>query len=273
MEMPKALLDDRAVIAVSGLEARSFLQGLITNDVEKLAPDRALYAAILTPQGKILFDFILSEREGTLLVDCGRDSRDALAKRLTLYRLRSKVTIDTPDRFGVVAAWDGEVLEHAGSFADPRLADLGMRAIGLRVEMTSELLDDSEYQKRRLALGVPEDGDFGSDRMFALDGDLDELNGISFDKGCYVGQELTARMKHRGSARKRLLPVQSRGESLPAPGTAVTAGDREIGEIASVYGVRGFALLRLDRLAEAGTGSIAAGTVPITIERPNWLFS
>jgi hypothetical protein len=269
--MPIARLDDRAVVAVSGPEAKSFLQGLITNDVETLDRHRALYAALLTPQGKVLFDFLITADDESLLLDCRAGAREALIKRLTMYRLRAKVQIAPRDDLAVVAAWGGglemESLEEFG-FRDPRHPDLGARAITLR-DAISPRHDD--YLSHRLSLGIPEGADFGSDKMFALDADLDELHAVAFDKGCYVGQELTARMKHRGTARKRLLPVAA-ATPLPAPGAAIRAGAQEIGEIASAYGQQGFALVRLDRLEEAGDTPLTAdGSSGVVVTRPHWL--
>src|SRR5581483_2358029 len=150
--------------------------------------------------------------------------------------------------------------------ADPRLNSLGWRLIGPKGTET----DGTEYLARRLSFGVPEGADFGSDKIFALDAGLEELHGVSFDKGCYVGQELTARMKHRGTARKRLLPVTAQAP-LPQPGTAVKAGKTDIGEITSVYGNRGFALVRLDRLEEAGGHALDANGIAVNVTRPAWL--
>jgi folate-binding protein YgfZ len=269
--MPIARLDDRAVIAVSGPEAKSFLQGLITNDIEKVEPHKAIYAALLTPQGKILFDFLISTDGEALLIDCRAEDRAALIKRLTMYRLRAKVTIEARDDLAVVAAWGSglemESLEEFG-FRDPRNADLGARVVTLKDAIAPR---HDDYVAHRLALGVPEGGDFGSDKTFALDGDLDELHAIAFDKGCYVGQELTARMKHRGTARKRLLPVVS-AIALPPIDTPVRAGERDIGEITSSYGIRGFALVRLDRLDEAGDAPLTAGdSIGVKLSKPSWL--
>jgi folate-binding protein YgfZ len=268
--MPVAHLKDRAVIAVAGLEARSFLQGLITNDIERLEPGKGIYAALLTPQGKILFDFFLVEGDGVILLDCLSAARDALSKRLSLYKLRSKITIEPRDQLAVLAEWDGEVARNSISYADPRLPELGRRAIIAEGEMRKDLLDDASYREHRLALGVPEGGDFGSDRMFALDADLDELHGLDFDKGCYVGQELTARMKHRGTARKRLLPVEFAQGGTHA--TAIMIDGKEIGEIVSSYGRRGFAQVRLDRLGEAGQSVPRSGDVELKLIKPSWLF-
>jgi hypothetical protein len=272
--MPIARLDDRAVIAVTGPEARPFLQGLITNDIENVAPGRAIYAALLTPQGKVLFDFLVAEGDGALLLDCARSSRDALARRLSMYKLRARVAIEPRDQLEVLAEWNGDRAKYAITFDDPRLPALGRRAIGAAGEMPASVADAGLYRARRLELGIPEAADFGSDRMFALDADLDELHAIAFGKGCYVGQELTARMKHRGTARKRLLPIESvSGSDLPVRDTSVTAAGKEIGDIASAYGARGFAQIRLDRLDEAGDVPIQAGEAAVKIRRPDWLFS
>jgi len=257
-----AELTDRAVIALCGPEARPFLQGLVTNDVNDAARHRAVYAALLTPQGKILFDFFIREGEDGLLIDCLRTARDALMQRLGMYKLRAKVEIAARDDLGVYI--DEGVI-------DPRLEALGERAILDRSKMQSQSGADA-YRDRRLYLGVPEGDDFGSGRMFALDAGLDELQGISFAKGCYVGQELTARMKHRGTDRKRLLAIAGvDGKPLPGQDVPVTAGVREIGTIGSVYGARGFALIRLDRLAEAAGEPLEAGGVAVEVRHQSWL--
>jgi folate-binding protein YgfZ len=254
-------LKDRAVIAVSGPEAKNFLQGLITNDMAKLAPDAPLYAALLTPQGKVLFDFLLHEQDGTVFVDCPAPAAPALLKRLTLYRLRAKVELSLRDDLGVT--WN-----QTGRPPDPRLAALGHR----RIAEPENLDVSADYLSHRLPLGVPEGADFGSDKMFALDAGLEELHGVSFDKGCYIGQELTARMKHRGTARKRLLPVSTtNGMDLPPSGLDVRAGTTALGEITSAYGARGFALIRLDRWEGAPGVNVRASETDIRIDKPAWL--
>jgi tRNA-modifying protein YgfZ len=262
-------LDDRAVIALSGPEARGFLQGLITNDIDQLAPDRALYAALLTPQGKILFDFLIAEGDGAVLLDVPAASRDALLKRLKMYRLRAKVEIEARDQLVVMVGLDSVHAIQGVTFDDPRNPALGRRTLGARAEMPGAATE-AAYHAHRLDLGIPEGSDFGSDKMFALDAGLDELHAVSFTKGCYVGQELTARMKHRGTARKRLLTIAAQ-DALPAPGTALKAAGKEIGEIASTYGARGFALVRLDRLEEAGDAVIGAGDVTLRVIKPSWI--
>jgi folate-binding protein YgfZ len=256
-----AQLIDRAVIAISGPEAKTFLQGLITNDINKLAPNAPLYAALLTPQGKVLFDFLLSEQDETVFLDCAAASAQTLLKRLTLYRLRAKVELSLRDDLSVV--WNA-----ADGWLDPRAAELGKRSI----ENSSAADASGQYLSHRLALGVPEGADFGSDKMFALDAGLEELHGVSFDKGCYVGQELTARMKHRGTARKRLLPISTLdGSNLPVPGSDVRAGNASLGEITSTYGTLGFALIRLDRWEEAGNAAARVGETEVRIATPAWL--
>jgi folate-binding protein YgfZ len=256
------VLSDRAVISVSGPEAKTFLQGLITNDMSELAPDAPLYAALLTPQGKLLFDFLLSERDGIVYLDCNARSADALLKRLTMYRLRARVELARRHDLRVV--WNAL----GTGFDDPR-----RRALGGRVIAEPEGPDASaQYLRRRLDLGIPEGDDFGSDKMFALDAGLEELNGVSFDKGCYIGQELTARMKHRGTARKRLLPISAEeGADLPPQGSELRAASIALGEVMTVYGRRGFALIRLDRWREAGGQTAEAGGQPLRIGRPAWL--
>ncbi len=228
--MPVAHLEDRAVIAVTGPEARSFLQGLITNDVERLAPGQGVYAALLTPQGKILFDFFLVEGDGAILIDCLAVARDALLKRLSMYKLRAKVMLEPRDQLALLAEWDSGHAKYTIAYPDPRVPALGTRAIVAKGEMHTGLVPAAAYHAHRLALGRCRGAPtFGSDKIFALDADLDELHAIDFKKGCYIGQELTARMKHRGTARKRLLALT--GPALPAADTTVRAGDKDIGEI------------------------------------------
>ncbi|MDR3528206.1 MAG: hypothetical protein P4L57_13105 [Rhizomicrobium sp.] len=251
------ILTDRAVIALTGPEAKSFLQGLVTNDVAKLAPGAPAYAALLSAQGKILFDFLLHADGDSVLIDCVAEARPALIKRLSLYKLRAKLEITARDDLAVQLQGP----------ADPRHSALPARSITTLPGTAAE----AAYHTTRLALGIPEGTDFGSERIFALDAGLDELHGVAFDKGCYVGQELTARMKHRGTDRKRLIVVASAGgESLPVPGTAIKAGDIELGQITATYGARGFALIRLDRLGEI-SGPLAADDIAVTLTKQDWL--
>jgi folate-binding protein YgfZ len=266
--MESVHLSDRAVIALEGPEARAFLQGLVTNDLTDLAPGYGLYAALLTPQGKIQFDFLIAEGDGAILLDCPATSAEALVKKLKLYRLRTKIEIGVRPQLSVYTGLTGRPAERAITFADPRMAALGPRSIGALAEMPADLQGPAIYHAARLELGVPEGSDFGGDRIFALDGGLDELNAIAFSKGCYIGQELTARMKHRGTARKRLLTV-SADVALPAEGE-VMAGDVAIGELLAAYGSKGFALVRLDRL-EANTDTLTVAQIPVALTKPAWL--
>jgi folate-binding protein YgfZ len=275
--MDSAFLDDRAIIALSGADARELLQGLVTNDLKRLVPGVALYAALLSPQGKILFDFLISEGEGALLIDVARASRDALLKKLKMYRLRAKVEIDARDQLGVFVSLQGHpdnrptgYAQRAITFIDPRLPELGLRSIGAMAEMPANLPGPHAWHQHRLALGIPEAGDFGSEKVFALDAGLEELHGVSFTKGCYIGQELTSRMKHRATTRKRILTVTADG-ALPQSGT-LSRGGAEIGEVLSVHGSTAFVLVRMDRLEEA-SGDVTWGEIKVALHRPSWLQS
>ena len=267
--MESVHLSDRAVIALEGTEARVFLQGLITNDLERLSPGQGLYAALLTPQGKILFDFLIAEGDGALLLDCPAIAAEALVKKLKQYRLRTKIEIAPRPQLAVYAGLTGRPGERAISFADPRLPALGPRSIGAVAEMPADLPGPAIYHAVRLELGVPEGSDFGSDRIFALDAGLDELGAIAFDKGCYIGQELTVRMKHRGTDRKRILTV-SADAALPPAGAEMKNGGVTIGELVSVYGSMAFVLVRLDRLDQA-RDQLMVDKIPVALTRPKWL--
>jgi folate-binding protein YgfZ len=243
-----------------------------------LAPGSGIYAALLTPQGKVLFDFFITEGDGALLLDVARDSAEALLKKLKMYRLRTKVEIEQRPQLGVYLNLKGHpdnrlttYADRAVSFPDPRLPALGIRSIGSRAEMPANLAGPRFYHEERHRLGVPEGSDFGAEKIFALDAGLEELNAVSFTKGCYIGQELTSRMKHRATARKRILGVTAEG-MLPAAGAAVRRGDAEIGELLSCHGAHGFALVRLDRLDESA-GETKVGEISVALTRPAWLAS
>jgi folate-binding protein YgfZ len=274
--MPEAaILVDRSVISVAGPESRAFLQGLISNDIGDSQPGRAIYAALLTPQGKILFDFFVTEADNGFFIDCAAARQTDLLKRLTLYRLRSKVEIVPRPDLAVAALWDGGSFTEAGltSFPDPRHPELGLRLIGPRTELERALSAaiPGDYHTHRLALGVPDSADLPPDSVFALDAGLEELNGVSFKKGCYVGQEVTARMKHRATARRRFVIAETAGD-LPAPETPLVAAQRELGVLATGKGGRALALVRLDRLAEAEEMGhpITVGGNKVSLRRPPW---
>ncbi|MCP5432009.1 MAG: folate-binding protein YgfZ [Alphaproteobacteria bacterium] len=291
-----AALGSRGVLAVGGPEAKSFLQGLLTNDLGRLAPDRGLAAALLTPQGKLVAELLLIElAEGGLLLEADESLVPMLQKKLTLYRLRAKVTIaDERARVRVYALFGagglpgldglvpGEARAAFGGLAlgDPRLEGLGARLYLPTEESLEPLLaagyapaEEGDWRGHRLALGVAEGaGDLPPERLFALEANLAELNAVDFRKGCYVGQELTARMRHRAGLKKRLVPVAA--EPFPAQGTVLRAGGRDVGEIVSSAGPGGFALLRTDRLVEEGVGldgPLEADGTPARIRWPDWL--
>jgi len=276
-------LSGRGVLRIAGEEARSFLQNLVTNNVERVAPGHAVYAALLTPQGKFLFDFFMcadpADAEAVLL-DCDGARAGDLAKRLTMYKLRAKVTIDDlSESLGVAAIWheDGTPVPEGPGCADPRLSAMGRRAILPKAEIEAaikaagaEAVSESAWHRHRIGLGVGDAArDFEPDRTFPLEVNFDELNGIDFHKGCYVGQEVTSRTKRRGSVRKRLLPVHVEGD-LPPPDTPIKGGAREVGTIFSgdAETSRALALIRLDLI---GGSVLEAGAAEIQPEIPAWL--
>jgi folate-binding protein YgfZ len=273
-------LSRRGVVAVGGAEARSFIGDLITADLDRIGADGAFYGALLSPQGKILFDFIVLTEvtaEGErFLFDLPVGLVADFAKRLGFYKLRAKVTIaDLTAERSVLALWGGEHPAVDGAIArDPRLAALGFRAIVPRgADMVPDHAEatEAEYDAHRIACGIPEGGvDFAFGDVFPHDVDMDQLNGVAFDKGCYIGQEVVSRMEHRGTARRRF--VLMHGDALPPPGTELVAGGKPVGTAASSSGTMGLALVRLDRAREAmeaGTPILAAGA-PVTLSLPPW---
>ena len=273
-----SILDDRSVISVTGPDSRSFLQGLISNDIEACAPGRAIYAALLTPQGKILFEFFVAEHEGRLLLDCAAARASDFAKRLNFYRLRAKVEIAPAVDMAVGALWnwapDAPTTEGIALFPDPRLPALGLRLVGPRglVQGAIAGAEAGDYRSHLLRHGVPDSGDIPPDTMFALDAGFEELRGVDFRKGCYVGQEVTSRMKHRSNARRRFLIADIDGE-LPPAGTKLEASGREVGTLATGLHGRALALVRLDRVEEANSAGddITASGQKVDLKRPSWL--
>lgn len=254
------MLDDRAVLAVTGPDARPFLQGLLTNDVAALAPGRPLWAGLLAPQGKALFDMLLhDDGAGGVLLDCEAAQSAPLARKLGMYRLRRAVDIAARPDLAVHVAWGGDGGEEP---ADPRLAALGHRWIA----PPGMAGDAAAYRRHRMALGVPEGvAELGQDQTLWLEANAAELGGVSFDKGCYVGQENTARMHHRDRIRRRLLPVRLSGD--PGTDTAILAGDRTAGELRAVEGDIAMAWLRL----ELTNGPLAVGAAGAAVLWPDWL--
>jgi len=275
--MPQATkLNERAVISLEGADTFVFLQGLVTNDVTSCTTGNAIYTGLLTPQGKILFEFFIAGDGPAYLVDCAARSADELTRRLKFYRLRAKVAITPRPDLVVAAIWDGPPPAGIGGvieFPDPRLALLGTRLIGenRRIEAVLGEFPPGDFDQFRLQLGVPDSVDLPPDQVFALDAGFEELNGVSFSKGCYVGQEVTARMKHRATARRRF--VVAEGDPIPEPGTSIEAEGRELGKITSGKNGLGLALVRLDRMAEAEANGIRieADGRPIRLRRPEWL--
>jgi tRNA-modifying protein YgfZ len=294
--MRAALLPDRSVVKVAGDGARSFLHGLVTADLLNLTPGAARFCALLTPQGKIIADFIVSEAPaqsgGGFFLDVPRERVAALVEKLNLYKLRAKVIVeDLSEILGVLAAWDGnppadtapqseEARPSVGlRYADPRLPALGLRlmlpphlAATAAADLGATLVPANEYEAHRIALGVPKGGsDFSYGDTFPHEADMEQLGGVDFEKGCYVGQEVVSRMEHRGTARTRAVPVRYDG-AAPQPGTAVIAGERQLGSIGSAAEGKAIALLRLDRVADALAHgeALTAGPTPVHLVKPDW---
>jgi len=284
--------DDRGVLSIAGPDARTFLQGLVTNDVAALTTDRAQYGALLTPQGRIIADFFGYAIGDRVLLETSRRSLEALHKKLSMYRLRSKVeltdesaaftvvlfpgaeailALSLPDEPGAARPWHGGVL-----FTDPRLSELGARAVvptatveAALAETDASPADPGDYEHLRLALGVPEGhDDLPPEKALPMESGLDELNALSWSKGCYMGQELTARMRYRALVKKRLLPVAVDG-APPPPGTPVTQNGAEVGEMRSAGDGLGLAYLRLTALEN--DAPLLAGEARLTPRRPDWI--
>ncbi len=282
--MKAALLPDRGVVKVAGDDAREFLNGLLTADIGALAPGQARFAALLTPQGKIVVDAIVVEaqaEEGGFFLDCPRALATSFAAKLNFYRLRAKVIVeDLSDALAVLAVWDGTPAQsYALAYRDPRLAALGSRimlapsrANEAAMALGAELVDAAHYEAHRIALGVPRGGlDFIYGDAFPHEADMDQLDGVDFQKGCYVGQEVVSRIEHRGTARTRVVPVAYDGFA-PEAGIAVTAGEKALGTFGSSAGGNGLAMLRLDRTDEALAAGVplTAGGIALTPRKPAW---
>jgi len=286
--MKAAFLPDRGVVKVIGSDARDFLNGLVTTDVTLLRPGLGRFGALLTPQGKITTDFLITEAPaghgGGFLIDCPLVLAQALAEKLGFYRLRAKVSVENlSESLGVLAAWDGDpALKPDLAFVDPRNAALGWRilvpeelapkAAGL---IGAELADSTAYDAHRIALGVPRGGlDFIYGDAFPHETNMDRLHGVDFDKGCYVGQEVVSRMQHRGTARTRTVRVILDG-GAPEAGEMLLAGGKLVGTMGTTAGHRGLALIRTDRTADALEAGIplTSGGLAVRLAEPDELRS
>ena len=288
------LPDSRGVLAVEGPDARDFLQGLVSNDVHRVGPDRAIYAALLTAQGRYLHDFFIAALGDALHLDCEAERRDDLKRRLSIYRLRSKVTLsDATDRMAVALIYGTGALERLGLpaepgraqplgngivYVDPRLPGLGARALLPRDSAAAVLRDvglaegdPADYDRLRLSLGVPDGSrDLPVEKAILLENGFDELHGVDWNKGCYIGQEHTARTKYRGLVRKRLMPVEIDGPA-PAPGTPLLFDGQEAGEMRNAVDGLGLAMIRLEYLEKLGPGGVlSAGDARLTPRKPDW---
>jgi len=269
-----AQLRDREIVRVSGSAARTFLQGLITNDIDKAKPGSAIYAGLLTPQGKILFDFFVVPAEDGFLLDVANAKAAELMQRLGFYKLRAQVEIVEDPSFTVAASWESSprLPEGAIAYADPRLPALGHRILlpaGTSVgSLACALATEDDYNAKRIALGVPEGGsDYAYGDAFPHEALFNQLAGVDFKKGCFVGQETTSRMKRRGAVKSRMLPIAFEGPP-PPPGTEVLAGTLRAGEMLSGTQGLAMALVRLDRIE--GT-SLSVDGRPCSVIRPSWM--
>ncbi|MFG1296791.1 CAF17-like 4Fe-4S cluster assembly/insertion protein YgfZ [Xanthobacter variabilis] len=271
--MPVIHLTDRALIRASGAEASKFLHGVVTCNVATMAVGEARYGALLFPQGKILSDFLLyRDGEDSFLFDAPAAQVDDLLKRLTFHRLRAKVAFEKADDMAVAAVFGaGEAAPEGASFADPRLAALGKRLVLPKAAAAALSGDLDVYEAHRIALGIPKGGaDFAYGDTFPHEADMDQLGGVDFKKGCYVGQEVVSRMEHRTTARNRLVEAL-----LPAPaevGAEIMAGDKSIGRLSSVAGNKAIATVRLDRATDAKAEGVplTIGGAEVELKAPDW---
>ena len=281
--MPTAHLTDRGVVRVSGEDAKTLLDGLFTCDLDRVSPESSRHGALLSPQGKILFDFIVfeapAEAGGGYCLDVAKAWAPDFVKRLGFYKLRAKVAIeDRSDTLAVVAGWghSAKPPDEVGLVAgDPRLPALGWRAI-IAAQDVAELGpgDAESYHAHRIALGVPEGGrDYVFGDAFPHEALMDQLHGVDFDKGCYVGQEVVSRMQHRGTARTRIVPVSYPDGFVAEEGAEVTAGGRVLGKTGTAAHGRGLAAIRLDRAEEALAAGveIRAGGLTVRLVKPEWI--
>ncbi|KZL27330.1 folate-binding protein YgfZ [Pseudovibrio sp. Ad37] len=271
MASQRTILTSRRLVKVFGEDAKEFLQNLVSCDISEISATSSAFGALLTPQGKILWDFIVfaDESTGGFLIDVSADELDAFAKRLGFYKLRAKVTVEPADEtMHVIADWGDDL--PADKPRDPRHADMGVRYVSSGE--VAETASEADYHAHRIKLGIPQSGlDFQLADVFPHDTDMDSLNGVAFSKGCFIGQEVVSRMKHRGTARKRIIKVSAES-ALPAAGSDVLAGEKSVGTLGSSQDTDGLALLRLDRVKtamDAGV-SLTCDGVPLTPSIQEW---
>lgn len=258
--MPIARLDSRALVAVTGPDARPFLHNLLTQDVESLRPSELRFGALLGPQGRLLFDLFMLGTEDGVILECAADRRDGLLQRLAMYRLRADVRV-APEEGRVWAAWGDDA--PAGWPVDPRLPDLGARAFSVGVDGTAT---EDDYLRHQLTLGVPDPArDVKADADYPIEANWDLLNGVDFRKGCFIGQETTSRMKRRGKVKTRLIPITFDGPA-PAIGAEILSGELRAGEVRSGFDSRAMGLLRVDRLS-----GLTVDGRPCQADPPDWI--
>jgi folate-binding protein YgfZ len=284
--MKAALLPDRGVVKVVGNDVRGFLNGLLTSDVSQVTPESAGFAALLTPQGKIIVDMIVAETPaqdgGVFFLDVPKALAKSCVDRLNFYKLRANVMVeDLSEALGVMAIWEGDaVTEYGLCYRDPRLPALGQRvllpfhlATEAAADLGAELVPAAVFEAHRIALGIPRGGvDFIYGDAFPHETDMDQLHGVDFHKGCFIGQEVVSRMEHRGNVRTRIVPVAYEGFA-PDAGAAVTAAEKQVGTFGSSAEGRALAMLRLDRAEDALAAghALVAGAVTLRLAKPDWV--
>jgi tRNA-modifying protein YgfZ len=283
--MKAALLPDRGVVKVTGNDARGFLNGLLSSDIGRVTPVNAGFAALLTPQGKIMIDMIVAEAPaqdgGGFFLDVPKALAKSCVDRLNFYKLRAKVIVeDLSEVLGVMAGWGGDATTEYGlCYRDPRLPALGHRvmlppalAADAAADLGAELVPAAVFEAHRIGLGIPRGGlDFVYGDAFPHETDMDQLHGVDFHKGCFVGQEVVSRMEHRGNVRTRVVPVAYDGFA-PDAGAAVTAAEKQVGTFGSSAHGRALAMLRLDRAEDALAAGhpFVAGAVTLRLVKPDW---
>lgn len=267
--MPRVRLDDRAIVSVAGKDAEDLLQGLITTDLDALTRDEARPGALLTPQGKILFDFMISRDGDGFRLETAADQAEALLKRLTMYKLRSAVTLSLDAATPTIIAFDEP---QAGGYRDHRFEKAGAAVFRSYGEAETDAASADDLDQLRIISGIAVSGpDYALQDAFPHDVLMDKNGALSFRKGCYVGQEVVSRMQHRGTPRRRVVIVAG-ASTLPPSGTAITAEGKSIGTLGTVRGASALAIVRIDKAGEAMANGVEllAGDVPVTLMLPEW---